>query len=188
MNILIALYSTAYASIVENATDEYFALVAQKTLRYIRAPDTDLYVPPFNLIEILISPLYYLTSKRTFKQINRYVMLVIYSPMLTYITIDELANARRVLYNRYKGVPDDANEIDTEWDLTDGYDIDNNLSAWEGIRERNSELNEAVRDQRIAENEDPEFPIDLHKFNEDVGQNCSACQRGQRARYQMGDL
>lgn len=168
MNILIALYSTAYASIVENATDEYFALVAQKTLRYIRAPDTDLYVPPFNLIEILISPLYYLTSKRTFKQINRYVMLVIYSPMLTYITIDELANARRVLYNRYKGVPDDANEIDTEWDLTDGYDIDNNLSAWEGIRERNSELNEAVRDQRIAENEDPEFPIDLHKFNEDV--------------------
>ena len=44
MNILIALYSTAYAAIVENATDEYFALVAQKTLRYIRAPDQNLYV------------------------------------------------------------------------------------------------------------------------------------------------
>lgn len=168
MNILIALYSTAYAAIVENATDEYFALVAQKTLRYIRAPDTDLYVPPFNLIEILISPFYYFTSKKTFKLLNYYVMLVIYAPMLTYITMDELANARRIQYNRYKGLPDDANEVDTEWDLTDGYDIDHASSGWEGIRERNSELTELARQQRIAEHEDPEFRIDLEQFKQDI--------------------
>lgn len=168
MNILIALYSTAYAAIVENATDEYFALVAQKTLRYIRAPDTDLYVPPLNLIELVISPLYYVFDRRHFKRINYYVMLVIYSPLLIYITVDELSNARRVQYNRYKGLPDDANEVDTEWDLTDGYDIDTTSSGWEGIRERNSEVNEVVRQQRGAENEDPEFPIDLSKFNEDI--------------------
>lgn len=168
MNILIALYSTAYAAIVENATDEYFALVAQKTLRYIRAPDTDLYVPPLNLIELLLAPLSYATSKKLFKRINYYVMLVIYSPLLVYITIDELANARRIQYNRYKGFPDDANEVDTEWDLTDGYDTGNNLSAWEGIRERNSELYEAARDQRLAERDDPEFPIDLNEFKDDI--------------------
>lgn len=168
MNILIALYSTAYAAIVENATDEYFALVAQKTLRYIRAPDTDLYVPPLNLIELIISPFYYVMDKRTFKRINYYVMLVIYSPLLTYITVDELSNARRVQYNRYKGLPDDANEVDTEWDLTDGYDLDNSTAGWEGIRERSNEVNEVVREQRGAENEDPEFPIDLQKFSEDI--------------------
>lgn len=168
MNILIALYSTAYAAIVENATDEYFALVAQKTLRYIRAPDTDLYVPPLNLIELVVAPLSYVTTKRVFKRINYYIMLVVYSPLLVYITIDELANARRIQYNRYKDLPDDANEVDTEWDITDGYDTDNNLSTWEGIRERNSETVEAVRDQRLAENEDPEFRIDLIKFNEDI--------------------
>lgn len=168
MNILIALYSTAYAAIVENATDEYFALLAQKTLRYIRAPDTDLYVPPLNLIEILISPFYYITDKKLFKKINYCVMMVIYSPMLTYITMDELANARRIQYNRYKGLPDDANEVDTEWDLTDGYDTDSGAGGWEGIRERNSELTEVIRDQRLAEHEDPEFPIDLPKFNSDI--------------------
>ena len=102
MNILIALYSTAYAAIVENATDEYFALVAHKTLRYIRAPDQNLYVPPFNLIELLITPIGWFVSTSTWKNINYYVMLVIYSPLLAYITSDELSNARRIQYNRFK--------------------------------------------------------------------------------------
>lgn len=167
MNILIALYSTAYASIVENATDEYFALVAQKTLRYIRAPDQDLYVPPLNLIEVLITPFSWVLSKRAFKSMNYYIMLVIYSPLLTYITIDELSNARRIQYNRFKGVPDDANELDTEWDLTDGYDVDAN-SGWEGIQERNSEVNTALRDQREGELLDPEFRHNLEGLDEQI--------------------
>lgn len=167
MNILIALYSTAYAAIVENATEEYFALVAHKTLRYIRAPDTDLYVPPFNLIEWIISPLYYICSRRTYKLINRVIMTVVYSPMLLYITIDELGNARRVQYNRFKGLPDDANEIDTEWDLTDGYDIDL-LMGDDGIETRDVEVNDAVRKQRVAEIRDPEFSSDFPSLMKDI--------------------
>lgn len=167
MNILIALYSTAYANIVENATDEYFALVAQKTLRYVRAPDTDLYVPPFNLIELLVSPICLVVSKRAFKTINYYIMLVIYSPLLTYITIDELSNARRIQYNRFKGVADDANEIDTEWDLTDGYDVDAS-SGWEGIQERNQEVSAALREQREGENEDAEFRANFADFEKEI--------------------
>ena len=168
MNILIALYSTAYASIVENATDEYFALVAQKTLRYIRAPDSNLYVPPFNLIEMIITPFSYFISERNYKIINHYIMLLIYSPMLVYITIDELSNARRIQYNRFRGVPDDANEINTEWDLTDGFDDDVDGTGWEGIRNRSLEIHKVVQDQRQAEAEDPEFSIDLDKFNKDI--------------------
>ncbi|KAF8001601.1 hypothetical protein HF325_004102 [Metschnikowia pulcherrima] len=137
MNILIALYSTSYAAIVENATDEYFALVAQKTLR-------------------------------SYKTLNHYVMLLIYSPMLIYITVDELSNARRIQYNRFKGFPDDANEVNTEWDLTDGFDDDQDGSGWEGIRNRSMEINQVVQDQRAAEAEDPEFSIDLNKFNKDI--------------------
>lgn len=168
MNILIALYSTAYAAIVENATDEYFALVAQKTLRYIRAPDTDLYVPPFNLIEWIIFPLYYVVSRRSYKYINRVVMTVIYSPMLLYITMDELGNARRVQYNRFKGLPDDANEIDTEWDLTDGFDVDLLVLGDSGIETRDDEVNDAVREQRIAESKDPEFAADFASLKKDI--------------------
>lgn len=171
MNILIALYSTAYAAIVENATDEYFALVAHKTLRYIRAPDQNLYVPPFNLIELLITPIGWFVSTSTWKNINYYVMLVIYSPLLAYITSDELSNARRIQYNRFKGVPDDANEIDTEWDLTDGYDEDSpgdGDDCWDRIRERNLEITEELRIQREGERQDPEFMINTHQFSEKI--------------------
>ncbi|EGW32982.1 uncharacterized protein SPAPADRAFT_137741 [Spathaspora passalidarum NRRL Y-27907] len=167
MNILVALYSTAYAAIVENATDEYFALVAQKTLRYIRAPDQDLYVPPFNLIEMVITPLGWFLPHEAFKLVNYYVMLIIYSPMLAYITADELANARRIQYNRFRGLADDANEVDTEWDLTDGYD-DTFLPSSEGIRERTEEVREELRTQREGETQDPEFRINLQEFEAEI--------------------
>ncbi|OBA24480.1 hypothetical protein METBIDRAFT_77267 [Metschnikowia bicuspidata var. bicuspidata NRRL YB-4993] len=168
MNILIALYSTSYAAIVENATDEYFALVAQKTLRYIRAPDSNLYVPPFNLIETLFMPLSYIISASNYKILNHYTMLILYSPMLMYITVDELSNAKRIQYNRFRGVADDANEINTEWDLTDGFDDDIDGSGWENIRNHSVEVNRVVQNQRAAEAEDPEFSIDLDEFHRDI--------------------
>ena len=97
-------------------------------------------------------------------------MLVIYSPLLAYITSDELSNARRIQYNRFKGVPDDANEIDTEWDLTDGTmktpgDGDD---CWDRIRERNLEITEELRIQREGERQDPEFMINTHQFSEKI--------------------
>lgn len=167
MNILIALYSTAYANIVENATEEYFALVAQKTLRYIRSPDQDLYVPPLNLVEIILLPFSFVLNRKYMKTLNYFIMIILYSPILIFITIDELSNARRIHYNRYKGLPDDANEIDTEWDLTDGY-VDNHGTAWEGIQESNSQITQALQDQRMAEAEDPEFKIDLMEFDKEI--------------------
>lgn len=167
MNILVALYSTAYANIVANATDEYFALVAQKTLRYIRAPDQDLYVPPLNLIEVLIAPLMFVLPRKYTKTIHYFIQLAIYSPILAYITIDEINSARRIHYNRYKGLADDANEVDTEWDLTDGY-VDGNGTAWEAIQESNSQITQQVQQQRNAEAADPEFRIDMVEFEKEA--------------------
>ncbi|KAI3407165.2 YVC1 [Candida oxycetoniae] len=173
MNILIALYSTSYAAVVENATNEYFALVSQKTLRYIRAPDENIYVPPFNLLEILMTPFSWVMSSEIYKDMNYYVMLIIYSPLLLYITTEELSTARRISYNRYKGYPDDANENDTEWDLTDGFGDSSNsgfrdsgdaTSPQEEIRERTSEVNQELRLQRESERQDPEFLVNMQGF------------------------
>lgn len=173
MNILIALYSTAYANIVANATDEYFALVAQKTLRYIRAPDQDLYVPPLNFIEIIISPLLFLLPRKYTKTMHYFIQLIIYSPLLVYITVDEINSARRIHYNRYKGLPDDANEVNTEWDLTDGY-VDGHGTAWEAIQESNSQITQQLQQQRDAEAVDPEFKIDMVEFSKEAQQAARA--------------
>jgi hypothetical protein len=61
LNILIALYNSAYVDITDNATDEYLALVsslslyrvclfnhvqfAKKCLQYVRAPDENVFIP-----------------------------------------------------------------------------------------------------------------------------------------------
>jgi len=39
LNILVALYSSAYSDVTEDATDEYMALFAQKAIQFVRAPD-----------------------------------------------------------------------------------------------------------------------------------------------------
>ena len=59
LNILIALYNSAYQEITDNATDEYLALFARKTMQFVRAPDENVFIAPLNLIEIflLILPL-----------------------------------------------------------------------------------------------------------------------------------
>lgn len=167
MNILVALYSTSYAAIVDNSTDEYFALVAQKTLKYIRAPDQNLYVAPLNLVELLLMPLSLFISKNSYRSLNYYVMLVIYLPLLFYTTSLEVANARRIQYNRYKGLPDDANEFDADWDLTDGFNEDA-LSNWAGLREQDDDIRQRVRDQHEGEHQDPEFAINQQDFDDDI--------------------
>lgn len=167
MNILIALYSTSYASIVENSTSEYFGLVAQKTLKYIRAPDEDLFVPPLNLIEVLLLPFSFVMSYNSYKALNYYVMLVIYLPLLCYITSVEISNAKRIQYNRYKGLHDDANEYDADWDLTDGFDDDVSTN-WAGMREQDDGTRRRLQEQHAGEQQDPEFAINQHEFEDDI--------------------
>ena len=44
LNILIALYNSAYSDITDNAVDEYMALFAQKTIQFVRAPDENVFI------------------------------------------------------------------------------------------------------------------------------------------------
>jgi len=57
LNILISLFSSAYAEVIDNAEAQYLAFFASKTIAMIRAPDSYVYPAPFNLIEaIFIAP------------------------------------------------------------------------------------------------------------------------------------
>jgi hypothetical protein len=178
LNILVALYASAYDKIVSNAIDEYMALVSAKTLRYIRAPDAMVYVPPLNLIELFLSPLSWFVSRKVHYRVNYWVMVVIYFPFLAYVSIRESKESRRVHYNRFKGFSDDANEVNREWDLTDGYeDSQFGLFAVDGMIDSTDQNNEDLREQFAAERADPKFNVKKEWFDK-VGHASSTMEKG----------
>ncbi|KAH7128199.1 hypothetical protein B0J11DRAFT_524371 [Dendryphion nanum] len=109
LNILIALYNSAYEDITENAVDEYMALFSQKTMQFVRAPDENVFIAPFNLIEMffLILPFEWWLPKHRYERLNDIVMGIIYSPLLIVTAFLETRNAHRVSYNRRRGEEDD---------------------------------------------------------------------------------
>lgn len=120
LNILIALYSSSYQKIYDNSLDEYMALIAEKTFRYVRAPDIDVFIPPLNIIELMITPVYYI-NRPFHAKLCHFTMNIIYSPFLIIISFYEANEAKKIQFNRLKGLKDDANEYDREWDLSDGF-------------------------------------------------------------------
>lgn len=167
MNLLIAVYTNAYDQVVSNAANEYMALIAQKILRYSRTPDENVFVSPLNVIELAISPFVHLMSQTRRTQVTYVVMLVIYSPVLLITSVIETQEAKRIQYNRLKRLDDDANEVDTPWDLTDGFVEDNNyLFTDENIELRATQKKNArsLELQRLAEKEDPSFILPKEWF------------------------
>ncbi|KAL4783173.1 hypothetical protein BJX76DRAFT_261591 [Aspergillus varians] len=116
LNILIALYNSAYEAISGNAADEYMAMFAQKTMQFVRAPDENVFIPPFNIVEIvfLILPFEWWLSSPAYAKLNDIVMGIIYSPLLLIIGFLEIREARRIRHNRRRGEEDDDNV--EEWE------------------------------------------------------------------------
>ena len=125
LNVLIALYNSAYEDITNNAIDEYLALFSQKTIQFVRAPDENVYIAPFNLIEMfLISlPFEWWLSPEHYERLNDIVMGAIYSPLLLVTAWLEARTARHVKWNRSRHESDDdtieqweqlASELDLE--------------------------------------------------------------------------
>ena len=108
LNILIALYNSSYEDIYENADEEYLALFAQKTMQFVRAPDENVYIAPFNIIEIFISgTMEWWMNKTTYEFINDCVMGFIYSPLLLVAAYFETRTAYSICRNRARGEDDD---------------------------------------------------------------------------------
>ncbi|KAL8723356.1 MAG: hypothetical protein Q9225_000339 [Loekoesia sp. 1 TL-2023] len=116
LNILIALYNSAYEDITDNAIDEYMALFSLKTMQFVRAPDENVFIAPFNLIEIffLILPFEWWMSTARYERLNNFVMGVIYSPLLLITAFLETRQARRVRHNRRRGEEDE--DTVEEWE------------------------------------------------------------------------
>ncbi|KAH7241077.1 uncharacterized protein BKA55DRAFT_111837 [Fusarium redolens] len=128
LNILIALYNSAYEDIYENADDEYLALFAQKTMQFVRAPDENVYIAPFNLVEIVISGLLeWWIPKSTYEFINDCVMATLYSPLLFVAAIFERRSARKIRHNRSRGEEDD--DQVNEWEQF-YEDLDMEAEGW----------------------------------------------------------
>jgi hypothetical protein len=120
LNILIALYNSAYEDITQRSVDEYMALFAQKTIQFTRAPDENVFIAPFNLIEIflLVVPFEWWVPKETYERVNNYVMGFIYSPLLVVTAFYETREARTVKANRRRGEDDD--DTVEEWEQLAG--------------------------------------------------------------------
>jgi hypothetical protein len=164
LNILIALYNSAYEDITENAIDEYMAMFAQKTLQFVRAPDENVFIAPLNLIELflLIIPFEWWMEKKRYQRLNDYVMGIIYSPLLLITAAVEAREARSVRDNRSRGEEDDDTieeweELQSELDFeSEGWDkkvksskpivdVDADVVEIRELKQQIKELKEMVR-------------------------------------------
>ncbi|KAK4163374.1 hypothetical protein QBC43DRAFT_345274 [Cladorrhinum sp. PSN259] len=129
LNILIALYNSAYEDIYDNANDEYLAMFAQKTMTFTRAPDENVFIPPFNLIEILLLalPFEWWMDKKMYERLNDCVMAVLYSPLLVVSAYFEMCTAREIRGNRARGEEDD--DTVEEWEQMNG-SVDFEADGW----------------------------------------------------------
>ncbi|KAM3086305.1 Calcium channel yvc1, variant 2 [Clarireedia jacksonii] len=130
LNILIALYNSAYEDITDNAIDEYMALFSQKTMQFVRAPDENVFIAPLNLIEIfcLILPFEWWMPRQQYAKLNDYVMAAIYSPLLVIAAWFEQRSAKRVTSNRRRGEEDD--NTTEEWEQLIGQ-VDFEGEGWD---------------------------------------------------------
>jgi len=130
LNILIALYNSAYQDITDNAIDEYMALFSQKTMQFVRAPDENVFIAPLNLIEVffLIIPFEWWMSRKAYAKLNDFVMALVYSPLLLVAAWFENRSAKRVMSNRRRGEQDD--DTVEEWEQMAG-EVDFEGEGWD---------------------------------------------------------
>lgn len=169
LNVLIALYNSAYEDVTDNAIDEYLALFSQKTLQFVRAPDENVFIAPLNLVELtcLVLPFEWWLSKTHYERLNDYVMGVLYSPLLLITAALETRTARMVRFNRKRHEADD--DTVEEWEQLAG-ELDVEGSGWgkrveesapnvvtdasmvelKALRDEVKELKSLIRGMRIA--------------------------------------
>lgn len=98
-------------------------------MQFIRAPDENVFIPPFNLIEVflLVLPFEWWMNKRAYKRLNDIVMAIIYSPLLLVAAYFETRKAAEIRANRARGQEDD--DIIEEWEQMAG-ELDFEADGW----------------------------------------------------------
>lgn len=171
LNILIALYNSAYEDITDNAIDEYMGLFSQKTMQFVRAPDENVFIAPLNLIEIfcLIIPFEWWLPKQYYEKLNDWVMAACYSPLLLIAAWFETRSAKVVKGNRRRGELDD--DTIEEWEQMT---VDMEAEGWKkkvGEVKSNVEEDVAVLEVRELRGEVAELKKLLEKLVDEKPQN-----------------
>jgi len=85
-------------------------------MQFVRAPDENVFIAPFNLIELflLVLPFEWWLPKARYERLNDIVMGIIYSPLLIITALLETREAHKVRYNRRRGEDDD--DLVHEWE------------------------------------------------------------------------
>lgn len=97
-------------------------------MQFVRAPDENVYIAPFNLIEIVISALCeWWMPKHIYEVINDYVMGFIYLPLLFVSAFFETRAAHRIRHNRSRG--DDDDDVVEEWEQLE-HELDMEAEGW----------------------------------------------------------
>lgn len=98
-------------------------------MQFVRAPDENVFIAPFNLIEIfvLVIPFEWWMPKKRYEQLNDIVMAVIYSPLLVVAAFFEVNKAREIRRNRARGEEDE--DVVEEWEQMAG-EIDFEREGW----------------------------------------------------------
>ncbi len=98
-------------------------------MQFVRAPDENVFIAPFNLIEIflLILPFEWWLPKVYYERLNDVVMAVIYSPLLICAALFEVRTAREIGANRRRGDEDD--DTVEEWEQMAGQ-VDFEREGW----------------------------------------------------------
>jgi hypothetical protein len=97
-------------------------------MQFVRAPDENVYIAPFNLIEIVISALFeWWLNKKAYEFINDCVMGFLYSPLLLITAFFETRTAYAIRRNRARGEEDD--DIVEEWEQL-AHEIDFGDEGW----------------------------------------------------------
>jgi hypothetical protein len=125
-------------------------------MKFVRAPDENVYIAPFNLIEIfcLAIPLEWWMSKVMYERINDIVMGIIYSPVLLASAYFEVRTARDIRANRSRGDEDD--DTIEEWEQMDGQ-VDFEADGW----------NKRVESAK-SNLEEEEAVVEIRKLKEEV--------------------
>ena len=105
------------------------ALFSLKTMQFVRAPDENVFIAPFNLVEVffLILPFEWWMPTRHYERLNNFVMGVLYSPLLLITAFMETRQAHSVRHNRRHGESDE--DTTEEWEQMAGQ-VDFESDGW----------------------------------------------------------
>ena len=105
------------------------ALFSLKTMQFVRAPDENVFIAPFNLVEVflLILPFEWWMPTHRYERLNNFVMGVLYSPLLLITAFLETRSAHAVRHNRRHGESDE--DKTEEWEQMAGQ-VDFESDGW----------------------------------------------------------